>query len=338
MAKNPRHEPRFPRPGTANDAETAFAANFLRHEHPIRRPDHHQAGKTAFMAKNPRHECPIRRPTQEKSSKPPLMANFPRHEPRFSRPGHGERPKTPFAANFPRHEGRVTCVGDHTKAGRAGAIWLCTRKHPRWGGSEPDMVKTGAIKQHRETINRARKRTQNNCYSFINKHIPLNIAHSIKYKQKSYSHERFTTIKRTNQPMQRTQNATKPSKTEQKQTPHTKPPHPTLTTAQNLFDYRPQHNAQHQPRIISRVSRCERAGQIDRNTSNRNASGIQAKRKPRKIGALVELAGFEPATLCLQSRCATSCAIAPNALRYAKWAREDLNLRPHPYQGCALTT
>ena len=25
----------------------------------------------------------------------------------------------------------------------------------------------------------------------------------------------------------------------------------------------------------------------------------------------VELAGFEPATLCLQSRCATSCAIAP---------------------------
>lgn len=26
---------------------------------------------------------------------------------------------------------------------------------------------------------------------------------------------------------------------------------------------------------------------------------------------LVELAGFEPATLCLQSRCATSCAIAP---------------------------
>ncbi len=26
---------------------------------------------------------------------------------------------------------------------------------------------------------------------------------------------------------------------------------------------------------------------------------------------IVELAGFEPATLCLQSRCATSCAIAP---------------------------
>lgn len=26
----------------------------------------------------------------------------------------------------------------------------------------------------------------------------------------------------------------------------------------------------------------------------------------------VELPGFEPGTLCLQSRCATSCAIAPN--------------------------
>ena len=29
----------------------------------------------------------------------------------------------------------------------------------------------------------------------------------------------------------------------------------------------------------------------------------------------VELAGFEPATLCLQSRCATSCAIAPFFIR-----------------------
>lgn len=153
MANFPHHEPRFPRPGTANATETPFAANFLRHEHPIRRPDHRQAGKTAFVAKNPRHE------------------------PQFSRPGHSERPKTTFAANFLRHEGRVTCVGDRTKAGRTDAIWLCTRKHPRWGGSEPDMVKTGAIQQHRETINRARKRTQNNCYSFINKHIPLNIAH-----------------------------------------------------------------------------------------------------------------------------------------------------------------
>ena len=33
-----------------------------------------------------------------------------------------------------------------------------------------------------------------------------------------------------------------------------------------------------------------------------------AKAEPLK---LVELAGLEPATLCLQSRCATSCAIAP---------------------------
>ena len=32
---------------------------------------------------------------------------------------------------------------------------------------------------------------------------------------------------------------------------------------------------------------------------------------PKGFVVSVELAGFEPATLCLQSRCATSCAIAP---------------------------
>ena len=36
-----------------------------------------------------------------------------------------------------------------------------------------------------------------------------------------------------------------------------------------------------------------------------NGGGCEIK------GSAVELAGFEPATLCLQSRCATSCAIAP---------------------------
>ena len=38
-----------------------------------------------------------------------------------------------------------------------------------------------------------------------------------------------------------------------------------------------------------------------------------------KAGAsvFVELAGLEPATLCLQSRCATSCAIAPSSRKTA---------------------
>lgn len=43
---------------------------------------------------------------------------------------------------------------------------------------------------------------------------------------------------------------------------------------------------------------------------------MKGKKKPRNLAIpgfleIVELAGFEPATLCLQSRCATSCAIAP---------------------------
>ena len=42
----------------------------------------------------------------------------------------------------------------------------------------------------------------------------------------------------------------------------------------------------------------------------------------------VELAGFEPATLCLQSRCATSCAIAPSeAIRFMEVARPAMNQR-----------
>jgi hypothetical protein len=86
----------------------------------------------------------------------------------------------------------------------------------------------------------------------------------------------------------------------------------------------------------------------DIEVSDFDAAQIGSMKKGLRIDPetlLVELAGFEPATLCLQSRCATSCAIAPKSQnpRLAKrpgkaWAREDLNLRPHPYQGCALTS
>ena len=32
------------------------------------------------------------------------------------------------------------------------------------------------------------------------------------------------------------------------------------------------------------------------------------------------------------------CRVAPKCLRHLGWAREELNLRPHAYQACALTT
>ena len=42
----------------------------------------------------------------------------------------------------------------------------------------------------------------------------------------------------------------------------------------------------------------------------------------------VELAGFEPATLCLQSRCATSCAIAPCEKKSGSRAAEFSDVGP----------
>ena len=55
----------------------------------------------------------------------------------------------------------------------------------------------------------------------------------------------------------------------------------------------------------------------------------------------LETVGIEPTTPCLQSRCSPT-ELRPLNLRRlrqapAEWAREDLNLRPHAYQACALT-
>ena len=65
-------------------------------------------------------------------------------------------------------------------------------------------------------------------------------------------------------------------------------------------------------------------------------------------GFVVELAGFEPATPLLAKQMRYQLRYSPAsstkkagrkaAFPVLKWAREDLNLRPHPYQGCALTT
>lgn len=50
-------------------------------------------------------------------------------------------------------------------------------------------------------------------------------------------------------------------------------------------------------------------------------------------GRLVELRGLEPRTPCLQSRCSSQLSYSPSV-----WAWQELNLRPHAYQACALTT
>ena len=46
---------------------------------------------------------------------------------------------------------------------------------------------------------------------------------------------------------------------------------------------------------------------------------------------VVEISGFEPLTSAVQKQRSTNWAIPP------WWAIQDLNLGPHPYQGCALT-
>jgi hypothetical protein len=56
--------------------------------------------------------------------------------------------------------------------------------------------------------------------------------------------------------------------------------------------------------------------------------------KPSTHSHPMETVGIEPTAPCLQSRCSTT------ELRPQKglwWAKEDLNLRPHAYQACALT-
>ena len=49
--------------------------------------------------------------------------------------------------------------------------------------------------------------------------------------------------------------------------------------------------------------------------------------------APVELTGLEPVTPCLQGRCSSQLSYSP-----PRWAWQELNLRPHAYQACALTT
>ena len=49
----------------------------------------------------------------------------------------------------------------------------------------------------------------------------------------------------------------------------------------------------------------------------------------------VELDGVEPTTSCLQGRRSSQLSYSPGN---QSWAWKELNLRPHAYQACALTT
>ncbi len=52
---------------------------------------------------------------------------------------------------------------------------------------------------------------------------------------------------------------------------------------------------------------------------------------------MVENSGIEPLTSCVQSRRSPSWANSPDKW-YIWWVWMDSNHRPHPYQGCALTS
>ena len=56
--------------------------------------------------------------------------------------------------------------------------------------------------------------------------------------------------------------------------------------------------------------------------------------KMLKVSILVEDSGIEPLTSWMQIRRSPSWANPPKQW----WAEDDSNVRPHPYQGCALTT
>ena len=69
---------------------------------------------------------------------------------------------------------------------------------------------------------------------------------------------------------------------------------------------------------------------------------INEKASGEPEALLVELRGFEPLTLSMPWRCATSCAIAPNgtteSLRLSASGQRDSDPRSRPWQGRALPT
>src|SRR5688572_26615781 len=73
--------------------------------------------------------------------------------------------------------------------------------------------------------------------------------------------------------------------------------------------------------------------------TTRCRSGAFRPNRPADVSLSEELVGetgFEPATLCSQSRCATRLRYSPTdpvrTLRKLRWARQDSNLRPSRYE------
>ena len=78
------------------------------------------------------------------------------------------------------------------------------------------------------------------------------------------------------------------------------------------------------------------------NTSNKNAKTLRIGIIPRVVYGASRIRTGDP-LLAKQMRYQLRYSPVRKKERLAAasfflWAREDLNLRPHPYQGCALTS
>jgi hypothetical protein len=132
-----------------------------------------------------------------------------------------------------------------------------------------------------------------------------------------------------------------------------------LTTPETFIPRSPVHTRDHRSTAFRHAAQCSHDL-----FSHRDVSFIQVCR-PSLRQVFMEVDGIEPTTHCLQSRCSptelhpqenthaqpnkhntrtnhsTRQGPSPSLARTAHrtwWAREDLNLRPHAYQACALTS
>ena len=113
--------------------------------------------------------------------------------------------------------------------------------------------------------------------------------------------------------------------------------------AKTRLSHTHSHTYTNQSRVTCQTTRPRPAPQKGTAASGefRDAVTPPENQSPRAGHQNLETVGIEPTTPCLQSRC------SPTELRPlnpqtgpeapAEWAREDLNLRPHAYQACALT-
>ena len=122
-------------------------------------------------------------------------------------------------------------------------------------------------------------------------------------------------------------------------------------TSKNQWQTMPSSTHSHtQPTIPIHLSNNTPQAQLRHNDPSRASGkpivqqGCPTHRKAIRLSTArpktLETVGFEPTTPCLQSRCSPTelRPQTPGTLQQRTWwAREDLNLRPHAYQACALT-